>query len=136
MVRVLIPFREPEAAARAVSQLLDEGPDPRLSVHLLAAVEPLVPGKVLLYVSPERAKAQVMEAASRWLAPLEATLTAAGIPCTSEIVVGSPRATIRAAAERTDVDRILLPAPRWQWLAKHTRRRIEQRSRHPVTLVA
>jgi uncharacterized protein YbjT (DUF2867 family) len=136
MTRVLIPFSEPEGAARAVAMLVGEAPDRRTSVHLLAAVEPRVSGKVILYVSPARAEALVLAAAKRWLAPLEATLAAAGISCTSEIVVGPTRDAIRDAAARVDVDRILLPATKYRWLSQRERARIEQRGRHPVTLVA
>jgi nucleotide-binding universal stress UspA family protein len=136
MTRVLIPFSEPQGAARAVAMLIGEAPDRQTSVHLLAAVEPRVSGKVVLYVSPAHGEALVRAAAERWLAPLEAALAAAGIPCTSEIVVGPTRATIRDAAARVDVDRILLPAAKYRWLSQRERAQIEQRGRHPVTLVA
>lgn len=136
MTRVLIPFSEPEGAARAVAMLVGEAPDRQTSVHLLAAVEPRVSGKVILYVSPTHAEALVRAAAERWLAPLEATLAEAGIPCTSEIVVGPTRDTIRDAAARADIDRVLLPATKHRWLSQRERARIEQRGRHPVTLVA
>ncbi|MGH8713118.1 MAG: universal stress protein [Casimicrobiaceae bacterium] len=135
MARVLIPFSKPDGAERAIALLLDN-PDRDLSVHLLAAVEPRVSGKVMLYVSPARAEAQVIAAAKRWLARLEPRLTAAGIACTSEIAVGSPRESIRAATARADVDRVVLPAPEYRWMSRREREHIEQQSRHPVTLVA
>ncbi len=59
MTRVLIPFSEPQGAARAVAMLIGEAPDRRTSVHLLAAVEPRVSGKVILYLSPDHAEALV-----------------------------------------------------------------------------
>ena len=42
MPRVLIPFVEPAGAQSAIARLLAESPDPGLSVHPLAAVEPLL----------------------------------------------------------------------------------------------
>ena len=136
MTRVLIPFSEPQGAARAVAMLIGEAPDRRTSVHLLAAVEPRVSGKVILYLSPDHAEALVRAAAERWLAPLEATLAAAGIPYTSEIVVGPTNATIRDAAARADIDRVLLPGARYRRLSQRERGRMERRSRHTVTPVA
>ncbi|MGH8313758.1 MAG: universal stress protein [Steroidobacterales bacterium] len=136
MTRVLIPFSEPKSAARAVAMLIGEAPDRQTSVHLLAAVEPRVSGKVILHVSPAHAEALVLAAAKRWLVLLEAMLAAAGIPCTSEIVVGPTKDTIRDAAARVGVDRVLLPAAKHRWLSQRERARIEQRGRHPVTLVA
>ena len=77
MPRLLIPFAEPEGAARAVDALLREPRDNALIVHLAAVVEPLRPGKVAIFLSAERAESMVREAARRWLAPLEAKLAAA-----------------------------------------------------------
>ncbi|MFO1323682.1 MAG: universal stress protein [Burkholderiales bacterium] len=110
MARILIPFAEPDGALRAVARILDEPPGPRLSVHLLAAVEPLRPGKVRMFVSADAAEAQVRDAARRWLAPLEAALRAVGAEVTTEISLGPPRATIRAATARPGFDRVILPS--------------------------
>lgn len=135
MTRVLIPFVDPQGARRAIAQLLAEGFDPGLRVHLLAAVEPRLSGKVRIFVSPERAAEQVRFAAQRWLEPLEQMLAAAGIPSTSEIAVGPPFAAIRAASSRPDVDRVLLPIDsyrRWGW---HGAARRTLHSPHPVTRV-
>lgn len=135
MTRVLIPFSEPQGAARAVSMLIAEAPDRRTTVHLLAAVEARVSGKVVLYVSPAHAETLVRAAAERWLAPLEAALAAAGIPYTSEIVVGPTKATLRDAAARADVDRVLLTEATYRGLSQRERGRIKQRSRQSVTPV-
>ena len=78
----------------------------------------------------------MQDAARRWLAPLETTLTAAGIAHTSEVAVGPTRRSIRAASARTDVDRVLLPPPAEGLFARRERGRIRDRSPHPVTLVA
>ena len=133
MPRLLIPFAEPEGAGRAVAALLREPRDNALTVHLAAVVEPLRPGKVAIFLSAARAESMVCEAAARWLRPLEAKLAAAGIPFTSEVVLGPPRTAIRALAQRADVDRVMLPPPR----IGMGRRDIEQicdQSPHPVTV--
>ena len=136
MARVLIPFAEPVGAQRALAQLLAEPRDPRLSVHLFAAVEPRVSGRTCTHLTGARAAAMVHDAARRWLEPLEAALAAAGIPHTSEIAVGPTRASIRTAAERADVDRVLLPPAARGLFAQRERGWIRDRSPHPVTLVA
>ena len=136
MARVLIPFAEPEGARRAVEALLEEPQDPALSVHLVAVVEPLRPGKVAMFVSAERAEALVREAAQRWLASLAARLVAARVAFTTETVLGPPRSTIAKLAQRPDIDRVVLPPPRAGWLWRHDGEHIRDVSPHPVTLVA
>ena len=110
--------------------------DPRLTVHLLAAVEPRVSGKVRIFMSPECAQAALRDAAQRWLAPLEAMLAAAGVPCTSEIVVGPTWAAIREASSRPDIDRVLLPVKRHSWRGWREHSGYALHSPHRVTLVA
>ena len=109
MNSVLIPFTDPESAERAVRKLLDEAPSPALEVELLAVVEPLVPGRVRVFLSPERAEVLARAAAARWLARIEALLDAANIRHRSEIAVGRPAAVIDAALRRPNIDRVLLP---------------------------
>lgn len=136
MMRVLIPFAEPEGALRAIDALLREPRDGGLAVHLAAVVEPLRPGKVAMFVSADRAEALVRDAARRWLAPLETKLAAAGVPFVSEVVLGAPGPTIRALAQRADIDRVMLPPPRIGALGRRDIERIRDLSPHPVTLVA
>lgn len=136
MTRVLIPFADPEGARRAVEALLREPRSASLHVHLLAAVEPRTGGKVGIYLTRVRAEAMALDAAQRWLAPIEATLAAAGVAHSSEVVLGPPRATIRAAADRADIDRVVLPPAGDRWLARREWTLIRERSPHPVTLVA
>ncbi|MBS0322082.1 MAG: universal stress protein [Proteobacteria bacterium] len=136
MPRLLIPFAEPEGAARAVDALLREPRDAALVVHLAAVVEPLRPGKVAMFVSAQRAESMVRGAARRWLAPLEARLAAAGIRCESEVVLGPPRPTIRALAQRSDVDRVMLPPARVGTLGRRDIETIRDLSPHPVTVAA
>ena len=136
MTRVLIPFAEPEGARRAVEALLREPRSASLHVHLLAAVEPRTGGRVGIFLTSARAEAMAHDAARRWLAPLEAALAAAGVAHTAQVVLGPPRRSIRAAAERDDVDRVVLPPAGGRWFARRERTRIRDHSPHPVTLVA
>jgi hypothetical protein len=139
MNRVLIPFTDPESAERAVRKLLDEAPSPALEVELLAVIEPLVPGKVRVFLSPERAEGLARAAAERWLARLEALLDAANIRHRSEIAVGRPAAVIEAALRRPNIDRVLLPARHSRWLSAATAAersaQLTRTARHPVTVV-
>ena len=60
----------------------------------------------------------------------------AGVACSSQVVLGPARRSIRAAAERADIDRVVLPPPAGRWLARRERAHIRDHSPHPVTLVA
>ncbi len=139
MARILIPFKDPRDAERAIRRLLDESPSPTTSVHLLAVVEPLTTGISSIYISRKRADALTRAAAARWLEGLEALLRAAGIKCDSEIAVGPPAKLIAQAMARTDIDRVLLPAesPRWwsRWTAARRENTLARASHHPVTVV-
>ena len=89
-----------------------------------------------MFMTAERAEELVREAAQRWLAPLAQALAAAGVPFTTEVMLGSPRATIAALARRGDIDRVLLPPSRPGWLSRRDGERIRALSPHPVTIVA
>ena len=136
MTRVLIPFAEPDGAQRAVEALLREPRCGPLTVHLVAVVEPLRPGKVAMFVSAERAESLVREAAERWLAQVAPPLAAAAVPFTTEILLGPPRETIAGLTRRGDIDRVVLPPPPSGWLSRHEGERIRALSPHPVTLIA
>jgi len=132
MQRLLIPFAEPRGAARAVEAMLREPRNDALVVHLVAVVEPLRPGKVAIFLSAGRAESLVRDAARRWLAPLEARLSAAGVAFESEVVLGPPGATIRTLTQRANVDRVILPPPRSGTLGRRDIERIRDLSPHPV----
>jgi nucleotide-binding universal stress UspA family protein len=120
MARVLVPFSDFASGQRAVRRLLQEPRDPRLSVELLAMVDPLTSGKVAVFVSPAQAEAQSRAAAQQWLERLAPQLEAAAIPHTSSVAVGPRRALLRKVGERKDIDRVLLgtgardPLRRWR----------------------
>jgi len=136
MQRLLIPFAEPQGAARALDALLREPRNTALTVQLVAVVEPLRPGKVAIFMSAARAESLVRDAARRWLAPLEARLAAAGVAFESEVVLGAPGPTIRALTQRANVDRVILPPPRVGMLGRRDIERIRELSPHPVIVAA
>jgi nucleotide-binding universal stress UspA family protein len=136
MARVLIPFSDFASGERAVRRLLREPRDPRLTVELLAIVDPLTAGKVAVFVSHEDAEAQSRAAASRWLAHLQPLLDEAGIACRSSIAVGSVREMLRRAGERPDIDRVLLGTREHDPLRRVRRRFVAHLMDRPVVSVS
>ncbi|HEX6136783.1 MAG TPA: universal stress protein [Casimicrobiaceae bacterium] len=120
MARVLIPFSDLASGERALRRLLARPRDQRLAVELLAIVDPLTSGKVAVFVSPERARAQASAAARRWLDSLEAMLEQARIPHRSHVATGGLRDILRREGARSDIDEVLLgtrehdPLRRWR----------------------
>jgi uncharacterized protein YbjT (DUF2867 family) len=139
MTKILIPFTEPDGAERAIRRLLDERPSTDTHVLLLAVVEPLTPGKVIIHLSEARAEKLVRDAAARWIDELEAILKSAGIQCSSEIAVGPRKKLIAAAMARAGIDRVLLPArsPHWwaRWTAARRENILTRASHRPVSVV-
>jgi nucleotide-binding universal stress UspA family protein len=108
MARVLIPFSNLASGERALRRLLARPRDPRLTVELLAIVDPLTPGKVAVFVSQQRAEEQARAAANRWLNQLEPLLEDARIPYRSRVATGQLREILRRAGARGDIDEVLL----------------------------
>ena len=135
MVRVLIPFTDPESAERAVRRLLDEPRRSALEVELLAIVEPLVPGKVPIYLTRRRADSLARAAAQSWIDRAGAQLRARGVPCRGFVALGRPKELIDAAVSRDDVDRVLLPAPRRFPAIGRRRFHFARAAHRPVTIV-
>jgi len=107
--RVLVAFVSPENVADAVSELVrDAQQGAHVAVHLAAVVEPACAGKVSLYVTRQRAETLARSTGRRWLEPLESILDAAGVPCTSEVILGRAPAVFHALAGRGDFDRVVL----------------------------
>jgi nucleotide-binding universal stress UspA family protein len=107
MARVLIPFSDLASGQRAVRRLLARPRNPRLEVELLAIVDPLTPGKVVMFVSPALATMQVTSAAWQWLNSLESLLDDAGFNHRSRVAIGRFREILRQRADG-DVDEVLL----------------------------
>ena len=136
MVRVLIPFSDFASGQRAVRRLLQEPRNPRLSVELLAIVDPLRSGKVAVFVSRADAHAQARAAASRWLLQLQPMLDDAGIAYRSSIAVGPVREMLRRAGERTDIDRVVLGTRERDPLRSWRRRFVAHLMDRPVISVS
>ena len=136
MARVLIPFSDLASGERAVRRLLDRRHDPRLAVELLAIVDPLTPGKVGIFVSPERARAQATDAASRWLRDLERMLDDARIPHRSQVAIGRMREILRREGARRGVDEVLLGTGRHDPLQRWRRRFVAHAMDRPLVTVS
>ena len=108
MPRVLIPFTDKASGERAIRRLLARPRDAMLRAELLAIVDPLTPGKVAVFVSRERAKAQATAAAQQWLADLGTLLRAAGVACRLRVATGRLRDILQSERGRGDVDEVLL----------------------------
>jgi nucleotide-binding universal stress UspA family protein len=108
MARVLIPFTDRASGERALRSLLARPRDPSLRVELLAIVDPLTPGKVAVFVSRERAKAQATAAAQQWLSDLGALLAAANVAHRLRVATGRLRDILQAERGRRDIDEVLL----------------------------
>ena len=136
MARVLIPFWALDSGKRAVRKLLLEPRNPRLSVELLAIVDPLTSGKVAVFVSPDEAEAQARAAASRWLEELQPMLDGARIAYRSSIAVGPVRETLRRAGARADIDRVLLGTRERDLLRPWRRRFVAHLMDRPVVSIS
>jgi len=139
LLKVLIPFSDPASGKRAVRQLLSDRPSSPFEVELLAVVEPLTPGKVRIFLSPERAEALVRAAAVRWLSELEELLAASQVRYRSQVMVGQRTQIVSTAIRRGDVDQVLLPAngPRWlnRLLAKGRGKRLSRATGRLIAVV-
>ncbi|MGE5170550.1 MAG: universal stress protein [Rudaea sp.] len=136
MARVLIPFSDLASGERAVRQLLGRRHDPRLAVELLAIVDPLTPGKVGIFVPPERARAQATDAASRWLRDLGAILDGAHVPHRSQVAIGRMRDILRREGTRRDIDEVLLGTRRHDPLQRWRRRFVAHAMDRPLVSVS
>jgi hypothetical protein len=115
MIKVLVPFTDPDSAERALRRLLEEPPAGPLEVELLAIAEPPNLTTVRRFVSGPTGEQVARAAALCWIARLGPLLQAAKVPFHARVVVGNAPAEIEAALHRTDVDRVLVSAtaPRW-----------------------
>jgi hypothetical protein len=136
MRNVLVPFSDLASGERAVARLVSQRRRTRLTVELLAIVDPLTSGKVEVFVSPERAKAQSRVAAEGWLRTLEAKLDAGGIAHRSSIAFGKLRDILKREGARRDVDEVLLGAAEHDVLRAFRRRRVAQAMARPLVTIS
>jgi hypothetical protein len=135
MARVLIPFSDLASGERALERLLARPRDPRLEVELLAIVDPLIPGRIPMIVSRERAEAQASRAARRWLERLEPKLEDARIAYRSHIAMGARGAVLRQAGTRPDIDEVLLGTGVRDPLGRWRRRFVAHAMQRPVVSI-
>jgi hypothetical protein len=136
MPRVLVPFSDLASGERAVARLVSQRRGPRLTVELLAIVDPLTSGKVAVFVSRERAQAQSRAAAEGWLRVLEARLDAAGLAHRSNIAYGKFRDILKREGARSDVDEVLLGTAEHDVLRGLRRRRVAHAMARPLVTIS
>jgi len=136
MPRILIPFTDKASGERAVRRLLTRPREAPLRVELLAIVDPLTPGKVGVFVSRERAKAQAIAAAQHWLADLGSLLAAANVAHRLRVATGRLRDILRAERGRRDVDEVLLGARARDPLRAFRRRAVAHVMARPLVTVS
>ena len=136
MPRILIPFSDPASGERAVRRLLARPRDSTLRVELLAIVDPLTPGKVAVFVSHERAKAQATAAAQQWLSDLAALLDRAGVAYRLRVATGRMRDILAAERDRRDIDEVLLGTRKGDPLRAVRRRAVAHAMARPLVTVS
>jgi nucleotide-binding universal stress UspA family protein len=136
MARVLVPFSDLASGERAVARIIARRRHPRLRIELLAIVDPLTPGKVEIFVSPERAREQARAAAEAWLAGLGAKLGAAGIKYQTDVAFGKLRDILKRARARQDIDEVVLGSAERDVLRGLRRRLVAQAMARPLPTIS
>ena len=136
MPRILVPFSDFASGERAVRRLIARRRDHGVDVELLAVVDPVRPGKVAVFVSPERAEAQARDAARLWLRELEARLDAAGIAHRANVAVGHLRDILKREGARPDIDEVVLGTAERDVLRGVRRRLVAHAMARPLVSVS
>jgi nucleotide-binding universal stress UspA family protein len=136
MARVLVPFSDLASGERAVARIIERRRNPRLRVELLAIVDPMTPGKVEIFVSPERAREQARAAAQAWLTALGAKLGAAGIKFQTGVAFGKLREILKRARARQDIDEVVLGTAEHDLLRGLRRRLVAQAMARPLPTIS
>ena len=136
MARVLVPFSDLASGERAVARLLARRADPRLRVELLAIVDPLTPGKVEIFVSGKRARAQARAAGEAWLDALAEKLDAAGVAHRTDVAFGTLREILKRARARRDIDEVVLGSADHDVLRGLRRRLVAHAMARPLVTIS
>lgn len=136
MPRILIPFTDRASGERALRRLLARPHDAALRVELLAIVNPLTPGKVAVFVSRERAKAQATAGAQQWLSELAGLLDRAGVAYRLRVATGRLRDILAAERDRSDIDEVVLGGRRRDPLRAVRRRAVAHAMARPLVSVS
>ena len=110
MKKILVPMDGSSAAMRALKQAIALARlSPGSSIHLVHAHdEPLIYGEIAVYVPREKMESLQRQHSEALLAPAEAQLKAAGVPCTKDVLSGSIGQVIAAHAERLGCELIVM----------------------------
>ena len=110
MRQLLIPIDGGSSAARvksAVAETIAIYRREPVGVHLLS-VQPAVTSHVAMFFKSGELSQIQQQAGAEELAPAAAMLAAAGVPCTSAVVVGRKAETIAKRARELGCDRIVM----------------------------
>ncbi len=115
MHKVLVPVDGSENAARtldyAVKLAKENGP---IELHLVTVhPEPVMYGTPLVYITREKMERLQKEHSEDFLRPAEVMVRAAGVPYTSEILVGDIAPMIVNRAEELNCDGIIMGTGGW-----------------------
>ena len=110
MHNILVPTDGSENAARALDYALklakENGP---IELHLVTVhPEPVMYGKLLVYITREKMERLQREHSEDFLRPAEAVVRAAGVPYTSEILIGDIALMIVKRANELKCDGIII----------------------------
>lgn len=108
MRHILVPVdpAQPARTRSAIDQVVRLYREEPTAVHLLR-VQPLVSGHVAMFFGPGQLRELQMSQGDEDLQPARRQLDAAGVPCTSTVLVGRSATTIAAAARDLGCDRIV-----------------------------
>lgn len=109
MKKVLVPIDAgAERAWRsAIAEAIQIHRQERAAIHLLN-VQPRVTAHVAMFFAEGELQQIQQDAGAEDLRPARAVLDAAGVPCTSSVLVGRSAETIARAARELGCDRILM----------------------------
>jgi nucleotide-binding universal stress UspA family protein len=108
-MKLLVPIDASDHAKRALQYAANLAKATGGSVHLLNVAEDYGEAdRVHAYHSEERLLGPAREKGAALLRDAEATLTAAGVPVTSELLVGNASRTIAARASELGCDAIVM----------------------------
>lgn len=110
MHKILVPIDSSDNAHRALQHAIrlakENGP---LELVIVYAHEPpIVYGEIAIYMPEERAKALQRQHSEDILKPAIEAATAAGVPFTSEVMIGDIAKSIVACAEKHECDGIVM----------------------------
>lgn len=110
MHKILVPIDGSENAARALDYALklarENGP---IELHLVTVhPEPVMYGELMVYITKEKMERLQKEHSEDFLKPAEAIARAAGVPHTSEILIGDIAPMIAKRAHELNCDGIIM----------------------------